>query len=251
MARTARKKSVSGYYHIVLRGINKQNIFYDDEDKQVFLSRLKIIKEERKEYKLIGFCLMTNHVHLLIKEGNLSIGIIMRRVLSSYVFWYNSKYERIGNLFQDRFRSEPINDDKYLLSCLRYILQNPLKAKMSKTIWEYKWSSASLFLTQKDSFVNKEVIEKIIPNKTDLINFLETKEYEAFLEWESTIKLTDEKLKEKIINKLKIDNVYGIMKKEKAERDEILKKIMNIEGVTALQVSRITGVPYHFIRYLE
>ena len=125
MPRGPRKKSASGVYHIVLRGINKQTIFYDDEDREVFLNRLKIVKKD-KPYKLYAFCLMSNHVHLLIKEEKEPISKIFCKVLSSYVYWYNRKYERIGNLFQDRFKSEVIGKDAHLLYAVRYIHQNPV-----------------------------------------------------------------------------------------------------------------------------
>jgi len=84
---------------------------------------------------------MGNHVHLLLKEGEESLEQIMRRICCSYVYWYNWKYQRIGSLFQDRFKSEPVENDTYFLTVLRYILQNPLKAGMEKTIEDYHWSS--------------------------------------------------------------------------------------------------------------
>ena len=247
MPRIARKKSESGYYHIVLRGINKQNLYYDDEDREVFLSRLKIVKE-KVNFDLIAFCLMTNHVHLIIKEKE-EIGKIIRTILSSYVYWYNSKYERVGHLFQNRYKSEPIENDEYLLSCIRYIFQNPTKAKLSENIWDYKWSSANLLIKEEKSFVDDGIIKEMLQEQLQV--FMVEQNIDKFLEWESKIKLTDEKLQEKIIKELKIKNIYEILQMTKFERDKVLSKIMKIEGANVLQVSRITGVPYHFIRYLE
>ena len=140
MPRTARKKCESGIYHIILRGINKQTVFYDDEDREVFLNRLKLIKEEMP-YKIYAFCLMDNHIHLLLKETGNSTGKILLKILSSYVFWYNKKYDRCGNLFQDRYKSEPINTDAHLLCAARYIHQNPIKAGIANIISDCKWSS--------------------------------------------------------------------------------------------------------------
>ena len=84
---------------------------------------------------------MGNHFHLLLKVGAEPLEQIMRRICGSYVYWYNRKYERVGNLFQDRFKSEPVEDDAYLLTAVRYIHQNPLKAGIINDISEYKWSS--------------------------------------------------------------------------------------------------------------
>ena len=99
MTRQARQKSQSGIYHIILRGINKQIIFEEEEDRQKFLECLghyKLICQ----YQIYGYCLMDNHVHLLIKESEQDIGSIMKRIGVGYVSWYNRKYNRCGHLFQ-------------------------------------------------------------------------------------------------------------------------------------------------------
>ena len=145
MPRSARKRSASGIYHIMLRGINRQDIFHDEDDKQRFLGILKKVKETSL-CEVYGYCLMGNHVHLLIREGKEALSQIMKRVGTAYAYWYNTKYERIGHLFQDRFKSENVDDDSYFLSVLRYIHQNPLKAKMVNTMSEYVWSSYESYI---------------------------------------------------------------------------------------------------------
>ncbi|MCJ7806540.1 MAG: transposase, partial [Clostridia bacterium] len=119
MPRRAREKSSTGVYHVMLRGINRQNIFKDREDRQQFITTLVKYKKV-SGYEIYGYCLMTNHMHLLIKEGGESIDRILKRIGASYVYWYNKKYARCGHLFQDRFKSEPVEDDQYLLVVLRY-----------------------------------------------------------------------------------------------------------------------------------
>ena len=84
---------------------------------------------------------MNNHIHLLIKEGQEELGTVFRRIGAKYVYWYNRKYSRRGHLFQDRYKSEVVEDDGYLLTVLRYIHQNPLKAGIVKNIEQYPWSS--------------------------------------------------------------------------------------------------------------
>ena len=84
---------------------------------------------------------MGNHVHLLLKEASETIGNIMKRIASSYVYHYNHKYDRVGHLFQERFKSQPVNDFSYFITLLRYIHQNPLKAMLVDSIDEYEWSS--------------------------------------------------------------------------------------------------------------
>jgi REP element-mobilizing transposase RayT len=84
---------------------------------------------------------MSNHIHLLIKEGKEDLGIVFRRIGSKFVYWYNWKYKRSGHLFQDRYKSEVVENDKYFLTVLRYIHQNPVKAGIVGSMIKYPWSS--------------------------------------------------------------------------------------------------------------
>lgn len=127
MPRQARKKSESGIYHIMLRGINQQQIFEDREDYEKFLEILKDCKAIC-EFKLFAYCLMGNHIHLLIQEGTESLEQVFKRLCGRFVYWYNVKYRRVGHLFQDRFKSEPVDSDDYFFTVQRYIHQNPIKA---------------------------------------------------------------------------------------------------------------------------
>ena len=133
MPRQARRKSKSGIYHIMLRGINQQQIFEDSEDFEKILQILKDCKAV-SEYKLFAYCLMGNHIHLLVQEDKEPIEQVMKRIATRFVYWYNIKYQRVGHLFQDRFKSEPVEDDTYFLTVLRYIHQNPMKAGLSKKL---------------------------------------------------------------------------------------------------------------------
>ena len=110
----------------MLRGINQQVIFEEDDDRRFFLHTLKKAKEA-SGFKLYAFCLMTNHVHLLIEPAEEPLEIVFKRIGTRYAGWYNRKYERVGHLFQDRYRSEKVETEQYFLTALRYIIQNPMK----------------------------------------------------------------------------------------------------------------------------
>ena len=110
----------------MLRGINQQQIFEDGEDYSKFLQVLKDCKAI-SGFNLFAYCLMGNHIHLLVQEEKEPIEQVMKRLATRFVYWYNIKYQRIGHLFQDRFKSEAIEDDTYYLTVLRYIYQNPQK----------------------------------------------------------------------------------------------------------------------------
>ena len=143
--RTARKQSEADIYHVVTRGTGQQIIFEDDEDHVQFL---RFLEAETKEgdFELYAWCLMSNHVHLLVHATLEAMALRMRRLLSAYATYFNKKNARVGHLFQDRFRSEPVNDDAYLITLVRYIHQNPVKAGIAD-VDRYQWSSYREFLT--------------------------------------------------------------------------------------------------------
>lgn len=140
MSRRKREKSSTGLYHVMLRGINKNDLFLEDDDRGHFL-QLLADKKAQDNFLLPAYCLMDNHVHLLIKEQNCELSHIMKRINVSYVGYFNRKYDRIGPLFQDRYRSEKIEDEAYLLAVARYIHQNPVKANIVAKPQFYQWSS--------------------------------------------------------------------------------------------------------------
>ncbi|MBR2101101.1 MAG: transposase [Eubacterium sp.] len=152
MARQQRAKSESGIYHIMLRGINKQQVFFDDDDYYMFLNVLSKAKTV-SGFKLYAYCLMNNHIHLLIEEGVEPLSKAFMRIGDSFIYRYNNKYNRIGGVFQGRYKSIPVNDDEYFISVLRYIHQNPVKAGLVNKCDQYKFSSYNEYF-KSNSFVN-------------------------------------------------------------------------------------------------
>ncbi|MFC4024421.1 transposase [Oceanobacillus longus] len=126
MPRKPRRKSRNGIYHVMLRGINRQTIFEDDNDRIRLLETIKRFKDISK-FRIFCYCLMDNHIHLLLKETEEPVSKAIQRISASYVYWYNDKYERSGHLFQERFKSENVETITYFLTVLRYIHQNPVK----------------------------------------------------------------------------------------------------------------------------
>ena len=149
MSRQARQASGTGIYHVMMRGINHQNIFEEQEDYYQLLNTLDMMAQSYepdgtpsgRNYTLYAYCLMSNHIHLLIRERVDTIGMAIKRISSSYVYYYNHKYSRDGHLFRERFKSEPVNDMAYFMTLLRYIHQNPVKAGMVKEVKDYEFSS--------------------------------------------------------------------------------------------------------------
>ncbi|MBT9135371.1 MAG: hypothetical protein DDT34_00422 [Firmicutes bacterium] len=131
------------------RGLNKQDIFLDKDDRFRYLKTLAAVKE-KTGIKVYAYCLMSNHVHLLLSEGQETVGDVMKRMGSSYVLWYNHKYERLGYLFQDRFRSEPVETREDLVAVVRYIHQNPVEAGLAADSSHYVWSSFLAYASGKE-----------------------------------------------------------------------------------------------------
>ncbi len=149
MPRQARKESGTGIYHVMLRGINRQDIFEDKEDYVRMLGYMQQMLEQYDEQgnrqpplcTFYSYCLMSNHVHLLLKTNLKDIGSTVKPLAVMYAMYYNNKYSRSGHVFQDRFKSEPVNDMPYFVTLLRYIHQNPTKAGIVNKVGDYEWSS--------------------------------------------------------------------------------------------------------------
>lgn len=149
MPRQARESSGTGIYHVMMRGINHQSIFEEQEDYYQFLNTLEMLAQSYepdgtpsgRNYILYAYCLMSNHIHLLIREREDTIGMAIKRIASSYVYYYNHKYSRDGHLFRERYKSEPVNNMAYFVTLLRYIHQNPVKAGIVKKVQDYEFSS--------------------------------------------------------------------------------------------------------------
>lgn len=245
MPRQARKKSGSGVYHIMLRGINKQVIFEDEEDNIKFLETLKNYKAI-SGYRVFAYCLMSNHIHLLLKVEKEDLDLIVKRIAGSYVYWYNWKYKRRGHLFQDRFKSEPIEDDAYFLTVLRYVHQNPIKAGLCKSVEDYKFSSYTEYINDA-SLVDTEFCYNII-SKDNFINYNKEICIDTCLDVEENeFRLTDEEAKAIIQKVSNCRNVADFQKLPFDKRDECLK-ILRKKELSIRQISRLTGVSFNVVR---
>ncbi|WP_176786143.1 transposase [Desulfosporosinus hippei] len=153
MTRLQRKYSNTGCYHIMLRGNEKKNIFLDDEDRQKFINVMDK-KNSQAELSLYAYCLMSNHVHLVLKDRTNELSLIMKGIATSYAMYFNKKYCRVGHVFQDRFKSETVEDERYLMAVIRYVHRNPLKAKLVESPEGYKWSSYWCYMNPDEPAAN-------------------------------------------------------------------------------------------------
>jgi putative transposase len=254
MPRQARKKSESGIYHLMVRGINRQDIFQEEEDYQRFLETISRMKNDN-QFELYGYCLMTNHVHLLIREKEEEVSRSMQRIGTSYAWWYNAKYNRVGHVFQDRYKSECVEDDAYLLSVIRYIHQNPVTAKMTIKPEDYRWSSCRAYYGQNENpigLTNTEFILGLFADKKTVAikrftEYMQEENQDACLDDEIKLRLSDANLITEIEAILNGEPIAALQSMEKRKRNELLKKIKTIKGSTQRQIARVTGLKLNII----
>lgn len=245
MSRPPRPLSKIGLYHIIFRGINRQNLFEEEKDYERLLDIIREVKRVWK-FELYAYCFMTNHVHLFMKENELGeIKKIMHTILTRYVVWYHRKYQRSGSLVGNRYKSEPIEDEKYALTLIRYIHQNPIKANMVERAEDYLWSSYREYSYLTPDIVNIHFALSMISDNLDeaikeFKEFQEQKEETDFSITNSK-KLTDEQLKRRIIKITQGVSPREIAVKSKMERNEILARLRR-EGLTIGQLERLTGI---------
>lgn len=247
MPRNARTYSFSKIYHIIFRGINKQNIFYDEQDRKVFLKKLMDIKKEFN-FQIYAYCLMINHVHLVIKVEDEFLSSGMKSLLIRYSCYFNKKYDRIGTFVQDRFKSKNIENQKYFLDVCRYVHRNPENAKVCKTK-DYEWSSYKEYIG-KSKIIDKEELMKYFNN--DLNEFVKfttsgnINDIDDFSDYEIYGKLKDEQALEIIMEKFALKDVVSTIEffqsKNNIELKEYIDQIKNIKGITFTQISRIIHI---------
>ena len=248
MVRQSRQRSESGVYHVVLRGVNRGDIFFDEDDHQHFLETLAQ-KKRNQEYELYGYCLMSNHVHLLIQENEDTISRIMSRIGTSYAKWYNQKYTRSGHVFQGRYGSECVEDDQYLLTVLRYIHNNPVKAGLVRETESYRWSSIHAYTSNEPAkglvatefilgIFHRDRIEAILAFR----EFMKQNDEDACLDEVIKRNKTDKEVKDEIEALMAGEPIGKLQSMDKDKRNKMLRTIKASEGVTLRQIARVTGI---------
>lgn len=257
MPRSRRIKSQSGCYHVILRGNEKKPIFLDDEDRLRFLSTLQI-KKKQQGFCVYAFCLMNNHIHLMLGEQQADLSDVIKRITVSYVAYFNKKYERIGHLFQDRFKSQNVEDDRYFLTLARYIHHNPVKAGLVKYPGDYGWSSYGCYLDKNAPFraiVDTGMLLDLLgargasgrDARREYVEFMNQPMEEdfAFLE-EPMDKKEAVLLWEQMLQEKKLLNRRGLPDYE--DKLYILREFKEKTGLSDTMVVEITGMSRYMLR---
>lgn len=237
MPRAAREKSESGIYHVMLRGTDRRAIFLDEEDNLRFEKIITNV-HQKSGFHLFAYCLMGNHVHLLIQEVDEPLELVFKRIGASYVYYFNQKYELQGHLFQDRYRSEPIDNDAYFLDVIRYICRNPVKAGLCSDPLEYPWLKCSGI---HDSPELDSLAVYTDLKGAELLNFVNENCTDEHLEIKGPKRMTDRQAAEKMCSVCMCSHVQEIDGWDAGRRaDAIIKSAK--AGVSIRQISRLTGI---------
>lgn len=145
MPRPPRLLLSHSYYHIMTRGNNRHNVFENDEDFNYFLDLIDRFKKDHP-FDLFHYCLMNNHVHMLVKTNKANdFSTFMKKLNLAYFHHYQKNYKWVGHFWQDRFKSQPVGKDEYFIQCGKYIELNPVRAGIIKDPKDYKYSSYNYY----------------------------------------------------------------------------------------------------------
>lgn len=251
MSRQPRELSNSGVYHIIFRGINHENIFESSEDYDHMLKIIQIVKDEL-DFALYAYCCLSNHVHLVIKEQKIGlISLIMQKILTRYVMYYNNKYDRSGGLIGNRYKSKPVETEEYLLPLVAYVHRNPVAAGIAERESDYKYSSYNAYLDKKDSLVDTKF----------LLNFIDKAQYiQAHINAQTdsadyNIRASSKKKTEEEVRKIIIDcnggrEPHKLKEVNKGERDQILRQLRGM-SLSIREIERATGISRGVIATVE
>ena len=252
MPRCARIKTSTKIYHIINRGINKQDIFLDKQDFRKYIKEVENTKE-KYGYEIYAYALMNDHVHFVIYDKSENISTAIQSLNIRYTEYFNKKYERTGHLFENRYKSYAINDEEYLKNVVRYIHKNPENAGLKP----YEWTSYYEYF-KKTKLINPTIVLNFFgcDYNQSINNYIEfhnnyIKNQDIGKNYEMITKITDDEAIQIIKNILKEDNLLKVQNYIKEEKYNAIHKIVKIDGITKQQISRIIGVNRKTIGRIE
>jgi len=200
-------------------------------------------------FVLHGYCLLSNHFHLLIEQRMEPLAQIMKRIETRYAMWFNRKYGRSGHLFQDRFASEPVQEDAYFLTALRYIHQNPVKARIVSMPKDYRWSSMADYLAALDGLPETLTDTSMALGQlgSGFLSFMDKDESTSFLDIEDTPNHLSDKDAIKALERMIGIQPMQASTLESAKQEQVIRIALTVPGISTRQLSRITGIPINRI----
>ena len=243
MTREPRNRILAEFNHIMLRGIGHIDLFMDEDDHLRFMDTIKRFNEGR-EITIHAFCLMNNHVHMLVQAPPDAIPGFMKSIEVSYAQYFNSAHEHVGHLFQNRYKSEAITSERYFLAAFRYILLNPQAAGICRWV-EYQWSSSKTYLMQDDDGItDTSLVTDIIGGRDEVVDFVNRNAEDSSKIAEPVLhgrRLRDNEALMIIQAISGLKDPLLIQGLDQEARNELLA-ILKKKGITIRQLERMTGI---------
>lgn len=243
MPRKKRESSITGIYHVVIKGINSQLLF---EKPQDYLKYLDILEYQKLQcgFKIYAYCLMSNHVHLLIQTTSTPLASIFRKINTTYSCWFNLKYQRSGPLLDGRYYSEPVNDYTYFACVLRYIHRNPIKAGLEEHLGEnYKWSSYLSYIKETKDFTDTSFALEQMGGISNFVDFHNACTTDDCLDIHKIRKrMPDDVAISIIIETCNVKSTTAVAELHTVERNKYIR-LCKEKGISARQLNRLTGIP--------
>lgn len=230
-----RQESKSGIYHVIAKGINKERIFNQQREKVYFKT---IILKYLKKYavEIYSYCIMSNHVHIIIRAEIQCLSLFMSAILREYAVYYNYKHHRNGHVFQNRFTSECIENDRYFWTCLRYIHLNPVKANMLKNPVRYKFSSLPEYMLEMPILIHDNAIimyKKAYQDFEEFERFHMQRQTEIFIDVKDEITIQQQEIAmtiaERLFKERKLTLLCRVFEERKIREEYILALKQTLE----------------------
>jgi len=236
MARKARKDLEGKYFHIMVQGIGKEMIFPDNNSKGYYIEKIKEAKVKNKIF-IFAFCIMGNHAHLLLKGENVkTVSLFMKGINTEYARYYNNMKHRIGYVFRGRYKSEIIEDAKYLINCLAYIHNNPVKAKIVNKAEEYSYSSYNNYLNGSGIVDFVEAKNYYDISAANIKAIMKEKSHSDWMEHDDKEYEEYEKVIDELVKK------YSLSKNSLEEDDLLSNVVLEIRERTGLSLRKIADL---------
>lgn len=248
MARTARAVSSSGFYHVMARGVGRQIIFEDDDDRTTFALALRDGRT-RHGVEVLAGCLMSNHVHILLMGQLPDVSACMQGLQAGYATAFNHRHDRTGALFQGRYTSVPIETDEQLCAVARYIHLNPVKAGGSI---EDRWSSYREYLGRSGAFKPEtDVLLEMLGGREGFVRFhAQGGVDDVDVVQVPRLRVADEDVLEVARRVLGNVSPYDVRAMERGKRNEVLAMLRGA-GLSIRQTARLTSIGRGIIQQVE
>ena len=257
MPRQARLQSPTGYYHIMMRGHNRESIFINKGDKQYFKD---LLKEQIDEglIDLSAYCIMDNHVHMVIKAELDNMAKAIKKISIKYAMNFNKVKNRLGYVFQGRYKSEAVADDKYLLQVIRYVHNNPVKAKMVGEPNAFKWSSYNEYIKSNMSSVvgisQRDYILEINNGVKNFIEFHKTEDDKEYLEISEDRDLYRlDKAQSIISTYFKEKGIFETkeLNRNPVQMEELIISLLDNTELSQRKIATLLGIGHHTVHLIN